>query len=346
MVTHVNSRRTSLLICVVLVCLVALSRVAHGQITGVWLQSPQPGQNPNHVQVNAIAYGPSTVTGWIIYLDDRIVYQTNVVSSTISQQIHLTNGQHLLYARAWDGQGDYNTSGTLLLQVGPPPPSSTVLPTPPDNAEVLKEMQNNTADWTTCSVCAHGTNNSANYWMAPFQNRPSMSGSSLEMYVDGLPWTNVLFIDTMLGTSSNSHFLWDFWVYHDSTTAGIWSSEFDLWQVLGGREFMIGSQCDFGDGYWSTWDSAGNRWILNGIACPRWAPNTWHHIQWYIERVSPTQYRYDTLVVDDHPYGLNQTWTINYTSWPDMVGIQYQLDQDSTGTPIREWVDNVNLTMW
>jgi hypothetical protein len=341
-----NSRRTSLFFYMLLVCLVALSRVAFGQITGVWLQSPHPGKNPNQVQVNAIAYGPSTVTGWIIYLDDRIAYQTDVVSSTISQQINLTNGQHLLYARAWDGQGDYNTSGTLLLQVGPPPRSSTVLPTPPDNAEVLQQMQNNTADWTTCSVCAHGTNNSANYWMAPFQNRPSMSGSSLEMYVDGLPWTNVLFIDTMLGTSSNSHFLWDFWVYHDSTTSAVWSSEFDLWQVLGGKEFMIGSQCDFGDGYWSTWDSAGNRWILNGIACPRWAPNTWHHIQWYVERISPTQYRYDTLVVDGHPYGLNQTWTINYTSWPDMVGIQYQLDQDSTGTPIREWVDNVNLTMW
>jgi hypothetical protein len=120
MVTHMNSRRISLPIYMLLVCLVALSRVAPAQITGVWLQSPNPGQNPNQVQVNAIAYGPSTVTGWIIYLDDLIVYQTNVASSTISQPIHLTNGQHLLYARAWDGQGDYNTSGTLLLQVGPP----------------------------------------------------------------------------------------------------------------------------------------------------------------------------------------------------------------------------------
>jgi hypothetical protein len=29
-----------------------------------------------------------------------------------------------------------------------------------------------------------------------------------------------------------------------------------------------------------------------------------------------------------------------------MVGIQYQLDQDSTGTPVHEWVDQVKLTMW
>ena len=342
-----NFRRTPLLICIVLVCLAAFSQAARGQITGIWMQSPKPGQNPKQVQVSAIAYGPSTVTGWIIYLDDQIAYQTNQVSSTISHPLHLTNGRHLLYVRAWDAQGDYNTSETALIQVGPPPPSSTVLPSPPDNAQVLQQMQNDTANWTACSDCAHGTNTTANYWMAPFQNQPSMSGSSLEMYVGGLPWSNVLFIDTMLGTSSNSHFLWDFWVYQDSaTTANIWSSEFDLWQVLNGGEFMIGSQCDFGDGYWATWDSAGNRWILNGIPCPRWAPNTWHHIQWYVERVSPTQYRYDTLVVDGQPYGLNQTWTINYTSWPDMIGIQYQLDQDSSGTPVHEWVDNVNLTMW
>jgi hypothetical protein len=55
---------------------------------------------------------------------------------------------------------------------------------------------------------------------------------------------------------------------------------------------------DSGDGYWDTWDSANNRWIENGVTCPRWAANTWHHVQWYVERVGPTQYRYDTLVVD------------------------------------------------
>jgi hypothetical protein len=151
----------------------------------------------------------------------------------------------------------------------------------------------------------------------------------------------------MGGTSSATHFLWDFWVYQDSTTAAnVWSSEFDLWQTLGGKEFMIGSQCDFGDGYWDTWDSANNRWIENGVACPRWAANTWHHVQWYVERVSSTQYRYDTLVVDGHGYGFNQTWKVNPITWPDAVGIQYQLDQGANGDPVHEWIDNVKLTTW
>jgi hypothetical protein len=315
-------------------------------ITGIWLQSPSPGQNPSHVQVNAVAYGPATVTKWTVCLDDQPVYQTNNAASSISQGIDMAAGQHLLYARAWDAQGDSNRSEVKLIQVGPPPPSSTVLPTPPANAQVLTKMQNVTANWSICSLCAAGTNTTGNYWMAPFQGRPSQSGSSLEMFADGPSWTNVLFMDIMLGTSSNSHFLWDFWVYHDpAAEAQFWSSEFDLWVVLGGKEFMIGSQCDFGDGNWSTWDSQGDRWVLNGISCPHWAPG-WHHVQWYLERINATQYRYDTLVFDGQPYGFNQTWNANDITWPDMIGIQFQLDQDPTGTPLHEWVDNVTLTMW
>lgn len=258
----------------------------------------------------------------------------------------MTTGQHLLWASVSDAHGDSNRSEVELIQVGPPPPSSTVLPTPPANAQVLTEMQNDTANWDICSSCAHGTNTAGTYWMAPNQSQPSLSGSSLEMYADGPQWSNVLFRDTMLGTNTDTHFLWDFWVYHDpAAEAHFWASEFDFWEVLGGKEFMIGSQCDYGDGYWSTWDSAGNRWVLNGIPCPHWSPG-WHHIQWYVERISSTQYRYDTLVVDGKPYGFNQTWNFNNTTWGDMIGIQFQLDQDPTGMPLHEWVDKVTLTMW
>ena len=319
----------------------------NGSITGVWLQTPNPGPNPSHVDVNAVAYGPSTPAKWAVCLDDQPAYQTSTPTTSVAQGIDMTPGQHLLYARAWDAQGNSNRSEVKLIQVGPPPPSDTVLPTPPANAQVLSEIQNNTADWTICSLCAAGTNTTGNYSMKFDQAQPSMSGSSLEMYADGASWTNVLFMDTKLATTSNnSHFLWDFWVYHDpAVEAHFWSSEFDFWQVLGGKEFMIGSQCDFGDGYWSTWDSAGGRWVLNGIPCPHWSAG-WHHVQWYLERISPTQYRYDTLVFDGTAYGLNQTWTYNATPWLDMIGVQYQLDQDPSGTPLHEWVDKVTLTMW
>jgi hypothetical protein len=320
----------------------------NGSVTGVWLQSPSPGENPGHVQVTATIYATAPVTQSTICLDGQPVYQTNSAATSISQGIDMTAGQHLLWVSASDAHGDSNRSEVKLIQVGPAPPSSTVLPTPPANAQVLTQMQNDTGTWAICSSCAHGTNTAGagTYWMKAFQSQPSLSGSSLEMYADGPQWSNVLFRDTMLGTRSTSHYLWDFWVYHDPTAeAHYWASEFDFWQVLGGNEFMIGSQCDFGDGYWSTWDSAGSRWVLNGIACPHWSAG-WHHVQWYVERISSTQYRYDTLVFDGHGYGFNQTWSVNPTTWPDMIGIQYQLDQDTSGTPLHEWVDNVTLTVW
>jgi hypothetical protein len=318
----------------------------NGSITGVWLQSPSPGQNQGNVQVNATAYTSSAITQWTVCLDGQNVYQTDSAASSISQGIDIPTGQHLLWASVSDAENDSDRSEIHLIQVGPAAASSTVLPTPPANATVLTEMQNDNANWTICSLCAAGTNTAGAYSMDFDQSQPSLSGSSLEMYADGPQWSNVLFMDLMLGTSSNSHFLFDFWVYHDpAAEAHFWASEFDLWQVLGGQEFMIGSQCDFGDGYWSTWDSQGGAWVLNGIPCGHWSAG-WHHVQWYYERLNATQYRYDTLVFDGQAYGFNQTWNANSTTWPDMIGIQYQLDQDPTGTPLHEWVDKVTLTEW
>jgi hypothetical protein len=337
--------KSFLLIPFVSLCASVVPLAAQGEV-GVWMQSPKPGLNPNTVQVVATAYSASAVTGWIIYVDDAIAFQSNYSTDTLSHTLTLSNGKHLIYARAWTYDG-FGTSDTEMIQVGPQPAISAALPTPPPNATVLSQIQDTSDGWKDCSLCAAGTNDTTNYWMAPFQSSPSMTGSSRELYADGLPWTNVLFIKTMPGTSSASHFLWDFWVYHDPTSAAnIWSSEFDLWQTLGGREFMMGSQCDFGDGYWDTWDSANDRWIENGVPCPRWAPNTWHHIQWYVERIGPAQYRYDTLVVDGRTYGFNQVWAVNPTTWGDAVGIQWQLDQSADGDPIHQWIDNVKLTLW
>jgi hypothetical protein len=319
----------------------------NGSISGIWLQTPAPGENPSNVTVNATAYASAAITQWTVCLDGQSVYQANNAATSISEAITIPTGQHLLWASVVDAKSDSDRSEIRLIQVGSVPAGSTVLPTPPASATVLTEMQNVTANWSICSACAAGTNITNDYSMTFDQSQPSLSGSSLEMYAGGPSWSNVLFKDIMMGTTPNTHFLWDFWVYHDpAVESHFWSSEMDFYVVLSGQEFMIGSQCDFGDGYWATWDSNGARWVLNGVACPHWTPG-WHHVQEYDELINnSTQYRYDTLVLDGTPYGLNQTWNVNSTTWQDQIGLQYQLDQDTSGTPLHEWVDKVTLTMW
>ena len=80
--------------------------------------------------------------------------------------------------------------------------------------------------------------------------------------------------------------------------------------------------------------------------CPRFSGDTWHHIAWDVERISATQYRYNTLWVDDKAIPINRVFDAEPTDWDDNMGVQWQLDQNGNGDPLHEWVDRVTLTMW
>lgn len=236
------------------------------------------------------------------------------------------------------------TGGTTTVSIAPT--TTDGLPTPPATATVFSKIEESTDNWTDCSDCAGGAV-TTDYWTAPFQATPSMDGSSREFYVGSPAWADVLWYKRFGPYNSASHFLWDFYVYFDATSAAnVWSAEYDIFQAMNGQEFMIGSQCVFGEGWWNTWDSLHGKWITIPAPCPRFTPDTWHHIVWYVERISANQYRYNTLVVDDKSYAINQTFTTNPIDWADVVGVQWQLDLDGKGTPAHEWIDKVTFTVW
>ncbi len=109
---------------------------------------------------------------------------------------------------------------------------------------------------------------------------------------------------------------------------------------------MIGSQCVFGTNEWDVWDSSINKWINTGVPCPRLSGDAWHHIQWDVERLSATQYRFNTLFVDGQPFPINRVFDSNPINWDDDLGVQWQLDQNAAGAPVTEWIDRVKLTIW
>ena len=57
-------------------------------------------------------------------------------------------------------------------------------------------------------------------------------------------------------------------------------------------------------------------------------------------------YRYVTLVVDGTPYTIDQTYSAIHNGWADNLGVQYQLDVNSTGTGYHEWIDQSTFTVW
>ncbi len=297
------------------------------------------------VYFSASGSSPNGISGWVIYMDNQNVYQVNNYSNSLSANVSLPGGWHSIYVRAWDRvTGAYGTSPTFSINVGST--SSSALPAPPSSAHVWYNLEQSTSNWSSCSDCAGGAYTS-NYWKAFWQSSPSMDGASLEFFNGGGAWADVLWIKKLGSQNWATNFLWDFYVYFDSTTAAnLWSAEYDLWQSVGRYEFMIGSQCVFGTGEWDTWDQAHGRWVQTSIPCNRFSPGSWHHIQYYLQRLSGNRYKYVTLVVDGHSYAVNQTYYAGWSGWSDDLGVQWQLDLNGYGTDAHEWVEKVKLSIW
>ena len=316
--------------------------------TTVSVLSPASGTSvTDPVTFTASGSSPNGISGWVIYSDNQNVYQVDNYSNSLTASVTLPAGAHAIYIRAWDRISGYGTSPTFSINVGSSTTTANGLPTPPSNATVFTHIEDMTTGWNDCSANCAGGQATTNYWSAAFQGSPSMDGSSREFFNGGGPWANVLWYKSMGAQNFASNFLWDFYVYFDPTTiANLHTAEFDLYQSINGFEWMVGSQCNFGDGDWNTWDQANGVWINTSITCPRWSADTWHHIQWYVQRVSSTQYKYETLVVDGVAYSVNQTYSGSYAGWADVMGVQWQLDLGPNGVPAYEWIDNVKLTIW
>jgi len=325
------------------------------QAVTVQLGSPNNGGTVSApIQLQASASSGHPITGWHAYLDGQNVFTAGTTGS-ISGTISAANGTHQLVVRAWDSTGAYGDQTVNITVSGsggnpapPPAPPSGSLPTPPGNALHFYNLNQQNGGWMACkdSGCAGGSG-SGNYWQAFFQTSPSTDGSSMELYRDGV-WGNALWSKKVGANNGVTNLLWDFYFYVDSaSTSATQALEFDGFQFVGGYNYMIGSQCDYGNGHWDTWSEASGHWLPTSIACPKFAPNSWHHIQWYMTvNHSNHSYTYVTLVVDGKPYSLNQTQYAKYLAWGDNLGVQWQLDVNASGNGYHEWVDKANLTAW
>jgi len=225
--------------------------------------------------------------------------------------------------------------------------ASDGLPTPPSNAIWFHNIQDR-SNWSTChSPSCSGGDGEGTYWMAQHQNPPSRSGSSTEFYNSGT-WSNSLWTQKLGAHDGVRNFLWDFWFYVGNNSQQYGQAlEFDMFQFISGYNFMIGSQCDYGRGYWDTWNESTGHWVQTGIVCHKFAPNTWHHVQWYVTtNPGAHQYTYHTLVVDGTPHTVNYTGTAKNLHWSDNLGVQWQLDDNARGGGYEEWVDEATLAIW
>lgn len=205
-----------------------------------------------------------------------------------------------------------------------------------------------TTGWASCNTAAcAGGSGAGTYWQAFNQSSPSLSGSSMEIYQDGSNSNALWYLKTGADNAA-TNFLWDFYVQLDSASVDAGQAlEYDAFQFVGGYNYMMGTECNYAAGVWDTWNESAGQWLHTTIPCAKFAPGTWHHIQWYMtNNHTDHTYTYETLVVDGVVYNLNQTQPAKNLGWADNAGVQWQLDVNASGTGYHEWVDNATFTIW
>ncbi|MGC2109407.1 MAG: hypothetical protein WA655_07810 [Candidatus Korobacteraceae bacterium] len=302
--------------------------------------------SPFNVAANATS--SYHITGWHIYVDGNNVYSGGATNS-INATINAAAGNHQVVTRAWDSSGAYGSvyQAITVSTGGGGGGGGNGLPSPPSWAVVYNHIEDR-GNWQWCNApsCAGGDGDGA-YWMAQHQGSPSRDGSSMEFFNSGI-WDNALWYQKLGANDGVHNLLWDFYIYVDSASQhAAQALEFDAFQFVHGYNYMIGSQCDYGRGVWDTWDEASGHWMPTSISCPKFSPNTWHHIQWYeTTNTNSHQYTYVTLVVDGHSYPVNVTRNARNLGWGDNLGVQWQLDVNATGEGYHEWVDTATLSIW
>ncbi len=190
-------------------------------------------------------------------------------------------------------------------------------------------------------------------------NSPSLSGDSAEYEIgSGTPYTDVLFNNHLIGTSSSQglpdtnqtlvpslhNFVYDVYFYGTNLNASQ-ALEFDINQFTNGLSFIWGHECRVAGGNeWDIWDNQTAHWVPTGVPChPN--SNDWNHLVIQVQRTSNNQLLYQSITLNGQQYNLNATYAPSTTSWYG-VTINYQMDGNSAQTPYNVYLDNLTFRYW
>ena len=101
---------------------------------------------------------------------------------------------------------------------------------------------------------------------------------------------------------------------------------------MSGSSMEVSHSGNYGSGFWDLWDGYNRHWHRTGVACPKFQPGAWHHIQFFAKRAPDTpSYTLVSITVDGSTYPLNVTYSAKDVGWDGHVGVQFQLDVNATG---------------
>jgi hypothetical protein len=201
-----------------------------------------------------------------------------------------------------------------------------------------------------------GTDGSASGAMA-MVGSPSISGSALELDTTSTYYGGERYYASFGDDTTSTNFVYDGWVYLDSSSGSIATLEMDLNQVMANGETVIfGFQCDGWAGTWDYTENAGtptapvDKWVPSTATCnvQTWAQNTWHHVQISYSRDDSGNVTYQSVWLDGNEQQINATVPSAFAlSWAPAVLTNFQVDSFNPGTSTSTvYLDNLTVSRW
>ncbi|WP_109486705.1 Ig-like domain-containing protein [Occallatibacter savannae] len=284
------------------------------------------------------------------YSIDSSTSTTVFYSSAINATVSSSSGSHTLHVKSWGNQGAACVTD-VAISVGSGSTSTSAIS--PSGATVVSGLQKSNYYWKQASDS--GTNGISSGSMS-VTSSPSLSGSTRK-FVTSYRYSGGERYWTSFGADTNAHnFLYDVYVYLDSTATDIANIEMDMNQVIGnGQTIIYGFQCD---GYTSTWDYTTNagtpdhpvdEWLHSSVPCnPRnWTRNTWHHVQVAYSRDNSGNVTYKNVTFDGVQKSINETVPAAFAlGWGPTLLTNFQIDGLGGYGTANAYIDNLTITRW
>lgn len=283
------------------------------------------------------------------YSIDSSTSTTIVYSTSINATVSSSSGSHVLHVKSWGSQGASCVTD-VSVSVGS---VATTSSSTSSTAITVAGIQGPNYYWKASSD--PGTNGLASGSMS-ITSSPSLSGQARK-FVTSYRYSGGERFSISFGADTSAHnFLYDVYIYLDSTATDIANIEMDMNQVIGnGQTIIYGFQCD---GYSSTWDYTTNagtpsspvdQWARTSVPCnPRnWTRNTWHHIQIAYSRDNSGNVTYKYVTMDGVQKSINETVPSAFAlGWGPTLLTNFQIDGLGGYGTANVYMDKLTISRW
>ncbi len=186
---------------------------------------------------------------------------------------------------------------------------------------------------------------------------PSLSGNALEFSTTYTYYGGELYYTDFGIDTTSKNFVYDGWLYLDSSSSSIANLEMDMNQVMpNGQTVIFGFQCDSWSGTWDYTENAGtpaafvDRWLNSSAACnvKNWAQDAWHHVQISYSRDDDGNVTYQSVWLDGNQQQINATVPSAFAlGWAPSLITNFQVDSILAGSSSSKvYLDNLTISRW